>query len=66
MPRRLVQPRPAPEEHDELAFPVPYAEQSKYLQLADHYLALEVNTDSNIVSIDASMRIEKRGLKDAA
>ena len=66
MSRRPVQARPMPKERDELAFPVPYGEQARYLQLADHFLALDLKAENKVVSICEGVGMQKTGFKDAA
>lgn len=45
---------------DDLAFPLPFRQQSRFLELADTFLDLDraANSD-NVVPIDASHKVEK-------
>lgn len=45
---------------DDLAFPLPFRQQSRFLELADTFLDLNRAADSgNVVPIDASHNVEK-------
>ena len=52
----------------DLAFPVPFNEQPKYLQLANRFLELDQrrNGSGNVVPIDEGRRIEAGRLKKAS
>jgi hypothetical protein len=50
---------------DELAFPVPYSEQAKYLKLADDFLASHWHDSDKVIPIDRGRLFRKLKAKKA-
>ena len=51
---------------DDLSFPAPFSEQSKYLALADKFLSTNGTRNKNVAQIDSSRHFQKTTKKKRA